>query len=209
MMKCFTEEAACDNEAQMKLQTKVAVTILSLLTPSMCLAGTGTEPLSNIPAEQREVLGKRLGTYVEAYRDRKWDKLYDLVSDTGKGGTDKKTFVAAMTSEHGKNFAQMPDLLEFKPDRTEESNDGFDIYGCGKAQREGAMFNGIVVVHAVPEHNGWSFTGWTFTEFPNEPCKGLADPKWQPENRMKWNSAMEEVAHFKSQGVPFHVDAPR
>jgi hypothetical protein len=192
----------------MKLRTRVAVTVLSLLASMMCLAGGGAEPLSSIPAEQREALAKRLRTYVEAYRDRKWDKLYDLISDTGKGGADRETFAAAMTAEHGRNFAQMPDLLEFKPDRTEKSDDGFDIYGCGKAQREGMTFNGIVVMHAVLERDDWSFTGWTFTEFPNEPCKALADPRWQPGSRMKWNKPMEEVANFKSQGVPFHVDSP-
>jgi hypothetical protein len=170
----------------MKLRTASAVTILSLLVSSMSLAGGVSEPFSNIPAEQRDALAKRLVAYVEVYRDRKWNKLYDLISDTGRGGADRKTFVAAMVAEHGKDFAQMPDLLEFKPDRAEKNDDGFDIYGCGKAQREGTMFNGIVVMHAVLEHDDWSFTGWTFTEFPNEPCKALADPKWQPGNLMKW-----------------------
>jgi hypothetical protein len=182
----------------MKLRTAVAVTILSLVIPSMSPAGGVSEPFSNIPAEQREALAKRLVAYVEVYRDRKWNKLYDLISDIGKGGVDRKTFVAAMKAEHGKDFAQMPDLLEFKPDRTEKNDDGFEIYGCGKAQREGMTFNGIVVMHAVLEHDDWSFTGWTFTEFPNEPCKALADPRWQPGNRMKWKGAIEEVAHFKS-----------
>jgi hypothetical protein len=191
----------------MKLLTAVAVTIFFLLVSSMSLAGGASEPFSNIPAEQREALAKRLDAYVEVYRDRKWNKLYDLISDTGKGGADRKTFVAAMTAEHGKDFAQMPDLLEFKPDRAEKNDDGFDIYGCGKAQREGMVFNGIVVMHATFEDGDWAFAGWTFTEFPNEPCKGLADPRWQPGNRMKWRGPMEEVAHFKSQGVPFHTDS--
>jgi hypothetical protein len=172
----------------------------------MCLAGGGTEALSNIPAEQRDALAKRVVTYVEAYRDRKWDRLYDLISDTGKGGADRKTFAAAMAAEHGKSFAQMPDLLEFNPDRTGKNDDGFDIYGCGKAQREGMKFSGIAVMHAVREHDDWSFTGWTFTEFPNEPCKALADSKWRPRNPMTWNRPMDEVANFKSQSVPFHVD---
>jgi len=114
-----------------------------------------------------------------------------------------------MKHEHGIDFAQMPDLLEFNPDRSEKNDDGFDVYGCGKARREGMMFNGIAVVHAVYEHNDWFFTGWTFTEFPNEPCKAFADPKWQPSNRIKWNRSMEEIANFKSQGAPFHVDSPR
>jgi hypothetical protein len=191
----------------MRLQAAVAVVILSLPISYMSPAGEESEPFSDIPAEQREALAKRLVIYVEVYRDRKWNKLYDLISGTGEGGADRKTFVAAMTAEHGKDFAQMPDLLEFKPNRTEKNDDGLDIYGCGKAQREGMMFNGIVVMHAVLEHGDWSFSGWMFTEFPNEPCRALADPRWHPGNRMKWNGPMEEVTHFKSQGMPFHVDS--
>jgi hypothetical protein len=43
-----------------------------------------------------------------------------------------------MTSEHGTDFAQMPDLLEFRPELTERNDKGeFDIYGCAKARREG------------------------------------------------------------------------
>jgi len=59
-------------------------------------------------------------------------------------------------------------------------------------------------VHAVYEHNDWFFTGWTFTEFPNEPCKAFADPKWQPSNRIKWNRSMEEIANFKYKGSVPH-----
>jgi hypothetical protein len=69
------------------------------------------------------------------------------------------------------------------------------------------LFNGAAVTHVVPEHNEWFFTGWTFTEFPIEPCTALADPKWKPRNPAKWNGPMEEVAHFKSQAAPFHVDS--
>jgi hypothetical protein len=58
-----------------------------------------------------------------------------------------------MNSAHGSDVAQMPDLLEFKSDRTEKNDDGYDIYGCGKARREGMMFNGIAVMHIVFEHN--------------------------------------------------------
>ena len=65
--------------------------------------------------------------------------------------------------------------------------------GCAKAQREGRMYNGIAVAHAVFEHAGWFFTGWSFTEFPNEPCNVLSDPKWKPENPIGWDQPMEEL----------------
>jgi hypothetical protein len=172
-------------------------------------SGDVTGPFSNIPPEQREPLSKRLGAYVEANKGRKWDKLYDVVSDTGRGGANRQTFVAAMNSSHGSDFAQMPDLLEFRPDRAEKNDDGYDIYGCGIARREGMTFNGVAVMHTVFEHNDWFFTGWSFTGFPNELCNALSNPKWQPFSRLKWNKPMEEVANFKPQGIPFHVDAPR
>jgi hypothetical protein len=165
-------------------------------------------PLSGIPIEQRDALSKRLGGYVEAYKGRKWEKLYGFVSDIGKDGASQNVFVAAMKAAHGSSFAQMPDLQEFKAALSDKNESGFDIYGCGKAQREGMSFNGIVVVHAVFEHQDWFFTGWRFTDFPNTPCKELADPKWQPENRLGWNTPMEEITNSKQQGVPAHVDPP-
>lgn len=193
----------------MNICRRIVLILAACLASTLCVAGGGTEPLSEIPAAHREALTKKLSSYVEAYRGRKWDTLYDLVSDTGKGDADRQTFIAAMKHEHGIDFAQMPDLLQFNPDRSEKNGDGFDVYGCGKARREGMMFNGIAVAHAVFENNDWFFTGWMFTEFPNEPCKAIVDPKWQPSNRSEWSRPMEEITHFKSQGAPFHEDSPR
>jgi hypothetical protein len=179
----------------MKTSAGAVLLLGFLLAAAVCFAG-GPGPLSNIPPEQRGALIKRLSAYVEAYRGRKWDKLYDLVSDVGKGSADSQTFIAAMTSAHG-DLAQIPDLLEFRPDQTQNNNDGFDLYGCGKARRQGWKYDGIAVMHAVFEHNDWFFTGWAFTQFPNEPCKTLVDPKWQPGDPMKWDRPMEEVSNFK------------
>ena len=146
---------------------------------------------------------------MEAYRLRKWEKLYEPLSSVDRGGVNQKAFVAAMNSEHGRDFAQMPDLLEFRPELTEKNGGSeLDIYGCGKARREGIMFNGVAITHAVFEHNEWFFSGWSFTEFPNEPCKALSDSKWQSQNRRTWSKPMEEVENFKLKGVPVHVDAP-
>lgn len=185
--------------------------VLFLITGAPSPAQQQTQndgPLAAIPTEQRDALSKRLVGYVEEYKRRKWENLYGFVSDTGKGGTSQNVFVADMKAAHGSTFAQMPDLQEFKAARSDKNENGFDIYGCGKAQREGMGFNGIVVVHAVFEHQDWYFTGWRFTDFPNTPCTKLSDPKWQPENRVAWNTPMEEIKNSKEQGVPVHVDAP-
>ena len=140
-------------------------------------------PFAKVPAERQDALAKRLDAYVQADRSRNWNKLYDLVSETGKAQVNRQTFLTRMKLAHGTQFANSPDLLEFRTDRTEQAEKGeWDIYGCGKASREGQIYNGIAVVHAVFEHNDWFFTGWSFTEFPNEPCKTLSDPDWKPDN---------------------------
>ena len=151
-------------------------------------------PFRTLAPEEQKSLTDRLGQYVKAYRSRDWKGLYDLVSDTGKGGLDRQRFIVAVRAALGtKGYGNMPDLLEFIPDRSEEHEDGVDIFGCGKAKREGESSTGIAVVHAVHEHNTWAFSGWSFTEFPNQPCKLLSDPTWKPAGRMEWNRPIGEV----------------
>lgn len=135
-----------------------------------------------------------MSEYVNAHRTRNWKTLYDLVSDTGKNGVNRQKFIAAMKAKHGgKEYSGMPDLLTFTPNRTDENEDGLDIYGCGKAKREGESYTGIAVIHAVQERSTWSFSGWSFTEFPNEPCSRLSDPDWKPQGQMEWKQPMEEL----------------
>ena len=185
---------------------KTSSCLLACLLSTLAGLAASTDPFSSIPPEQRGSLSVRLADYMAAYKGRKWDKLYRYVSDEGRGGANLNVFVAAMKSFHGTSFAQYPDLQEFQPNRSKKNDDGYDIYGCGKAQREGMTFKGVAVVHGVFEHQSWFFTGWSFTEFPNEPCDALSDPKWEPENIMGWSKPMEEIANFKQQGAPFHVD---
>jgi hypothetical protein len=193
----------------LSLSVRISFGMIAFLYMLTLQAGTRMEPFSKMPIEQRDALTKRLNAYVDAYRHKMWGDLYKLVSTIGRGGVTQDVFVNAMTSEHRADFAQMPDLLEFRPELTEKNDKGeFDIYGCAKATREGMTFNGIAVTHAVFENNEWFFTGWSFTEFPNEPCKALSDPKWQPENRMTWSKPMEEVENLKLKGAPVHVDTP-
>jgi hypothetical protein len=178
----------------MRTKTRILLTVALLLAGGAALAGSSTEPFGTIPPERRESLKNRLALYVKENGARDWSKLYDLVSDTGRGGVSRETFVTSMREAHGKSFASYPDLLEFLPDRaTAREGDGYDIYGCGKAQREGVTYNGIAVAHAGYEHNDWFFTGWRFTEFPNEPCRHLGKPNWNDETPMSWDRPMEEL----------------
>lgn len=99
-----------------------------------------------------------------------------------------------MNAKHGgKEYSALPDLLAFTPNRSDENEDGLDICGCGKARREGEIYTGIAAIHAVQEHSTWAFSGWSFTEFPNEPCSCLSDPAWQPQGQMEWKKPMEEL----------------
>ncbi len=157
-------------------------------------AGSSNDPFGAILPERRESLKSRLALYVNDNRARDWSKLYDLVSATGRGSVSRQAFVTAMAQAHGTDFANYPDLLGFLPDRAIAREHGeYDIYGCGKARREGKLYNGIAVAHAVFEHDNWFFTGWSFTDFPNEPCKDLAKSSWSPDNPLPWDNPMEEL----------------
>ena len=188
---------------------RTLLTVTVWIACAVACAGGAREPFGTIQPEKRDSLKDRLALYVKANRARDWSKLYDLVPDTGRGGVSRQAFVTLMKAAHGTEFANDPDLLEFRADRaTGREENGYDIYGCGKAQREGQTYNGIAVAHAVFEHNNWYFTGWSFTEFPNEPCKHLSDSAWKPEGRMGWDQPMDEL-QWQGQAVPVHVDKPK
>lgn len=170
-------------------------------------AATG-EWFSAIPLEHRDALAKRLDNYVKANRSKDWSKLFEFISDSARGGVDRQTFVTRMKTAHQRAFSNSPDLLEFRPARSSKSeNTEYDVYGCGKAQREGQNFNGVALIHAVFERNEWFFSGWRFTEFPNEPCKALSDPSWEMPEPMEWGQPMEELRN--QGGTPFHIDRPK
>jgi len=103
-------------------------------------------PFSVVPKEQRDALYKRLDGYLESYQHRKWQKLYGFISAVGRGSADMQTFVVAMSSNHGEDFTQYPDLQTFTPSRTRKNG-------------EGEPFRGIAEVRAVFEHEDWFFTG--------------------------------------------------
>jgi hypothetical protein len=150
------------------------------------------DPFSAVPLAQRVSLSKRLDGYVDAYRHRDWDKLYGFISKVGRGDADTKTFIVAMRNNHSEDFAQYPEIKIFKPQRSVKNDDGYDIYGCGTAEREDEKYDGLVMMHAVFERQDWFFTGWTFSDGD---CKDLSDPKWQPQRAVQWHRPMEEVEH--------------
>jgi hypothetical protein len=172
----------------------ISLFLLSLLISASLFPKEKKAPYSGVPAEQKTRLEKRLPEYVSAYRTRDWSSLYDLISDTAKGGVARTTFISKMNTEHREEFSSFPDLFEFDADHmVSDGENEYDIYGCGKARRERNNFNGVALVHAVFEHKDWYFSGWSFTEFPNEPCKRLKDPSWKPPAPMEWGMPMGEL----------------
>jgi hypothetical protein len=177
----------------MRLSMRHLLGLLLFLFPVLGAFSQVLDPFSAVLTKQRDALSKRLDGYVDAYRHRDWEKLYEYISKIGRGDSDTQTFVVAMRNNHGEEFAQYPEIKIFKPQRSMQNDDGYDIYGCGEAVREDEKYNGLVVVHAVFERQDWFFTGWTFR---GEDCKALSDPKWQPDSPIKWNKPMEEIAHI-------------
>jgi hypothetical protein len=134
--------------------------VIACVGTTITFAVDRKEWLAAVPTDQQDQFAKRLYGYVRANHAREWGKLFDFISDEGKRGVDRQVFVAKMKTAHGKDFANSPDLLEFRPDRSAKSDKTeYEVYGCGKAVREGRNFNGVAQVHAVFEHNDWFFSG--------------------------------------------------
>jgi hypothetical protein len=176
----------------MQLSTGLQSAILVFLISTFAAFGQVLDAFSAVPSEQRDALSKRLDGYVDADRHHDWEKLYRFISATGKGGADAHAFVIAMKNNHSEDFEQYPTLKIIKPQRTVKNGDGYDIYGCADATREGEPYSGVAVVHAVFEQQDWFFTGWTFSDGE---CSDLSEPKWLPDSLRKWNKPMEEVAN--------------
>ena len=133
-----------------RFSTSARFWILAGFGVATVLAASVPEWRSVVPSERSDALRSRLDAYVKANRSRNWGKLYDLVSDVGRGGVDRGTFIARMKAAHGVEFANVPDLLEFRPERAGGGDKlGYEIYGCGKARREGREFNGVALAHGL------------------------------------------------------------
>jgi len=192
-----------------KITAKSVLTVIVGFCCTVASSADGRGWLSAAPAEHRDALAKRLDAYVKAFRSQDWGRLFDFVSDVGRGGVDRPTFVAKMRAAHQKDFSNSPDLMRFQPARAKKTNKAeYDVYGCGNAQRERREFNGVALIHAVFEHDDWFFSGWRFTEFPNEPCRDLSNPSWEAPYDMEWNRPMDELREGPA-GVPFHIDGPK
>ena len=176
------------------MRTNRAV-LLTVIACGALAASAGTrDPYAAIPVDKRETLKMRISEYVEGNQRRNWGKIYDLVSDTGRGDTTREAFIARMEQAHGVSFANYPDLLKFVPARSDKSEGGgFDLFGCAEARREGEKYKGIAVLHVVFEHENWFFTGWSFDGMASGSCSELEKSNWEPSARLNWKHVMEEL----------------
>jgi hypothetical protein len=173
---------------------RAVLLILMVCGTLVASAGTARDPYASIPADKRETLKTRISEYVEGNQRRNWGKVYDLVSDSGRGDTTREAFIARMEQAHGVSFANYPDLLKFVPARSDKSEDGgFDLFGCAEARREGEKYKGIAVLHVVFEHENWFFTGWSFDGMASGSCSELEKSGWEPSARLNWKHVMEEL----------------
>jgi|ERR1039457_5482785 hypothetical protein len=157
-------------------------------------AGTANGPYASIPADKRETLKMRISEYVDSSQSRNWGKLYDLVSDTGRGDTSREAFIARMKQAHGVSFANYPDLFRFVPARNDKSEDGgFDLYGCGEARREGENYKALLSFTSSSSMR----TGFLQVGRSMEWRTGHV-PDWRsqvgsPSTRLSWKHVMEEL----------------
>lgn len=73
------------------MRVKALPTLFVYLWLVVTFSAQQKDPFSRFPPEQREELAKRLESYVQVNRNRDWHKLYDLISDTGKGSATRGT----------------------------------------------------------------------------------------------------------------------
>src|SRR5258706_13172007 len=89
---------------------KIVWAIVLLIFSSAGFAAN-SDPLAKIPAEQRQALKNRLDDCVKLQPSQDWTKLYDLVSDTGRGGHRREELGARNKAGARGEFARRADLL--------------------------------------------------------------------------------------------------
>jgi hypothetical protein len=173
--------------------TTVSLSILFVVIPAHS-QGAGN-PFASVPASRRSLLKKRLTAYTEAFRDKDWGALYDLVPDldkipmvSGKEKVSKDTFIREVQGSYDGQR-----LVKFTPVRTEAGLMGFDVYGCAEIPYGNQKLKRIAAVRAVWEHDNWYFTTWADAD-PPEPCPNLSNPAWKPQLPLRLDGPMSQLS---------------
>jgi hypothetical protein len=170
----------------------VLLSMLLVVTPVH--SQSSGNPFAFVPASQRSLLKKRLTAYTEAFRNKDWGTLYDLVPDldkipveNGKGKVSKDAFIRDVQDSYDGQR-----LAKFTPVRTEAGLMGFDIYGCAEIPYGNQKLKRIAAVRAVWEHDNWYFTTWACAD-PPEPCSSLSNPAWKPQLPLRLDGPMDQL----------------
>jgi hypothetical protein len=178
-----------------KYGSRCVLALFVLLCAGAVYPQGASSPLAPMAASRRALLKTRLFSYTEAYRNKDWAALYDLVSDQNKIGPNQKLKVTKRIFVRDMQGTYDPQrLIKFTPVRTEPSDlpGAYDIYGCAKIPYGNEKLERIVAVRAVWEHENWFFENWDHAE-PPEDCSHLSDPAWKPRFPLKLDGPMLQV----------------
>lgn len=134
------------------------------------------EPLASVPAHQRARLVERLKLVVEYQGMRQWDRLYDLLTESIKGGRSREAFANRRREIEIKPPISI--ILTFVPTEAitiDESQDGgaWFILGCAQYRRNGSVIRIKSSVTAELQNNEWLFSeigAATQIDGPEESC---------------------------------------
>jgi len=109
------------------------------------------DPFVDVPQSQRERLKSRLAEFVEYYRTKQWNKVYDLLAERNKnaveGGLPRDIFLKKKLYSN---------IRRFTPKSVQKMEDDWWIVeGCGTFDRGGSMEAGV---EAYLQDGDWYFS---------------------------------------------------
>jgi hypothetical protein len=134
------------------------------------------DPLLPIPVHQRTRLIERLNLLIKYQREQQWNKIYDLLTASIKGGRTKEDY--ASRRREIEDSLPFSTLLAFAPteaitvDESPERGAWF-ILGCAQYHRKGKKVQIKSGVTAELQNNEWFFSeigAATQIDGPEEPC---------------------------------------
>lgn len=134
-----------------------------------------SDPLSGIPAQERARLMERLNLVIKYQGFQQWERIYDLLSLSARGGRNIENYVAWR-----KEFETPPisTVLAFAPSeaiKIDESTDGgtWLILGCARYRRKGRIVRIKSDVTVELMNKEWFFSEIgpaTQIDGPEQPC---------------------------------------
>lgn len=174
-----------------------------------------SDPLLPIPAHQRTRLIERLNLLIKYQRGQQWEKIYDLLMASIKGGRTREDYA----SRHREIETSLPfsTLLAFAPTEAitvDESPEGgaWFILGCAQYHRKGKKVQIKSGVTADLQNNEWFFSeigAATQIDGAEEPCS--TPKRLAPQSRR--TAALCPVAQGKknkrvSLAIPMRLNCP-